>query len=575
MTRTERAPLVLLIAALLQACGSGSERAPANRAPAARGDQVIAGAGKALVIAVLANDSDPDGDALTLESVSAPQHGTAVANPDGTVTYTATAGYRGADAFTYAISDGANHTAVGDVSVTVRLVVNTVVYETSVGSPLLVAAVPDGAGGAMVTWLEARSADISVRAQRTDATFARQWGPEGVLVSTIYGSTSGGFLLPILKAVPDGLGGVILVWSDYVKGAAPEIWAQRLDPDGTPHWPSGGVPVGSGAATWPVAAQEHLSVVGDGAGGAYVAWAGVTGPDTITGARILVQRLDASGARQWGAAGLEASTFGPDQVDPMLVPDGAGGVLVGWWQFGDATSIRAQRIGSDGAVAWNADGVPVPGAGYNPVMISDGAGGALLFTAAFTASGDDILGQRLDGTGAALWGDGGVTICGATGVQEYPIAAPDGAGGAVVTWWDHRGHAYDTSRAPASYAQRVTSDGVAAWAADGVAVSTISAPRIEGRAILADGLGGAVVAWSDDRDGASDLDVFSVRLTVDGAAAWPANGLYVSDAPGVQAALSAAPDASGGALIFFVDGSLPAPRVQISGQRVTVDGATP
>src|SRR5207244_8796525 len=49
---------------------------------------------------VLANDSDPDGDALSITSAGAPQHGTAVIS--GTrVVYTPAAGYSGSDAFSY------------------------------------------------------------------------------------------------------------------------------------------------------------------------------------------------------------------------------------------------------------------------------------------------------------------------------------------------------------------------------------------------------------------------------------------------------------------------------------------
>jgi len=57
------------------------------------------------VLDVLANDSDPDSDVLTITQVSAPAHG--VAATDGaTIVYTPTAGYLGSDVFTYTISDG-------------------------------------------------------------------------------------------------------------------------------------------------------------------------------------------------------------------------------------------------------------------------------------------------------------------------------------------------------------------------------------------------------------------------------------------------------------------------------------
>ncbi len=48
-----------------------------------------------------------------------PAHGTAVANPNGTVTYTPALNYSGADTFTYTITDNQGATATGSVTVTV------------------------------------------------------------------------------------------------------------------------------------------------------------------------------------------------------------------------------------------------------------------------------------------------------------------------------------------------------------------------------------------------------------------------------------------------------------------------
>ena len=56
---------------------------------------------------VLANDSDPDGDALTVTLVSSPSYGTLTLNPGGTFSYTQDGTLNGGDSFTYTVSDGA------------------------------------------------------------------------------------------------------------------------------------------------------------------------------------------------------------------------------------------------------------------------------------------------------------------------------------------------------------------------------------------------------------------------------------------------------------------------------------
>jgi hypothetical protein len=69
--------------------------------------------------ALLANDTDPDGDALTITAVGAASHGVAVLNADGSVTFTPFQGYVGAAGFAYTVSDPFGATAQGQVDVTV------------------------------------------------------------------------------------------------------------------------------------------------------------------------------------------------------------------------------------------------------------------------------------------------------------------------------------------------------------------------------------------------------------------------------------------------------------------------
>lgn len=68
---------------------------------------------------VLANDYDGDGDPLMATLLANVQHGTLALAADGGFTYTPVAGYRGADGFTYTLSDGTGLTAVGSVTLAV------------------------------------------------------------------------------------------------------------------------------------------------------------------------------------------------------------------------------------------------------------------------------------------------------------------------------------------------------------------------------------------------------------------------------------------------------------------------
>jgi VCBS repeat-containing protein len=68
---------------------------------------------------VLGNDSDPDGNALTVSLVSGPSHGSVTLSANGSFTYSPAANYNGPDSFTYQASDGTAPSNVATVSITV------------------------------------------------------------------------------------------------------------------------------------------------------------------------------------------------------------------------------------------------------------------------------------------------------------------------------------------------------------------------------------------------------------------------------------------------------------------------
>lgn len=90
-----------------------------NRAPTAGNDSATTPEDVGVNVSVLANDSDPDGDTLTISSFTQPTHGAVTNNGNNTLRYVSSANWNGSDAFTYTISDGKGGTATATVSVTV------------------------------------------------------------------------------------------------------------------------------------------------------------------------------------------------------------------------------------------------------------------------------------------------------------------------------------------------------------------------------------------------------------------------------------------------------------------------
>ena len=95
-----------------------------NNDPVADDDEIATLEDTPVTINVLRNDSDPDGDPLTLDPdvVTAPSHGAAQISGDSSFTYTPDADYFGPDNFTYTVIDGRGGSATATVSISLTAV---------------------------------------------------------------------------------------------------------------------------------------------------------------------------------------------------------------------------------------------------------------------------------------------------------------------------------------------------------------------------------------------------------------------------------------------------------------------
>jgi hypothetical protein len=348
--------------------------------------------------------------------------------------------------------------------------------------------VSDGAGGAIVAWEDYRSGwqyDIYVR--RISSAGVPQWTADGVALCTNTQEQRN------VVIASDGAGGAIVAWED-LRGSW-QIYAQRVDSSGVVQWTADGEVVSAA-----LDAQYVPAITADGAGGAIIAWADYRSGSDFD---VYAQRMNASGAPQWTADGQWVCTATDDQSVPVLAPDNSGGAIIAWWDYrsGSYADVYAQRINSLGVNQWTSNGVAVCTAANeqrNVVIASDGSEGAVIAWNDSRVGANDIYAQRVNALGTTHWTSDGVALCTATGFQEYPDIASDGAGGAVVTWHDGRVGGYDI------YAQRVTGSGAPLWTADGagicVQVNTQANPKLVG-----DGEGGAVIVWQDARVGSFDI----------------------------------------------------------------------
>jgi len=315
--------------------------------------------------------------------------------------------------------------------------------------------------------------------------------------------------------------------------------------------------------------QRYPAILAHGAGGAIVAWTDER-DTTLTRWDVFAQRVDAAGAAQWTANGVALCRAAHDQVNPVVVTDGAGGAIVAWTDRRNGNDdVYAQRVSAAGVPQWAGDGVAVCVAAGDqdlPVLGADGSGGAVVAWQDHRGASVDIYAQRLSAAGVPQWTADGTSLCVAPGDQGALVLVGDGAGGAIAAWQDPRG-------GPGSdfdiYAQRVGADGTPRWTADGVALCTAPGYQ-QSPGIAPDGAGGATVAWQDGRGGAG-YDIYAQRVSASGAPMWPGDGVALCASVGSQVLPVIAPDGAGGAIAAWQDNRSPA-SPGVYAQRVSASG---
>ena len=178
-------------------------------------------------------------------------------------------------------------------------------------------------------------------------------------------------------------------------------------------------------------------------------------------------------------------------------------------------------------------------------IISDGdGGGAIIVWEDYRGSSLDIYAQRINSAGVAQWAADGIPICTAAADQRYPEIISDGEGGAIIVWTDNRNGFVDI------YAQKINSAGITQWAEHGITVYVANNTK-SGIAVASDGSGGIIISWSDTRD--SEDNIYAQRILGNGALSWNSLGVPICTAGNEQINPAIAGEGFGGAFIVWQD----------------------
>ncbi len=266
---------------------------------------------------------------------------------------------------------------------------------------------------------------------------------------------------------------------------------------------------------------------------------------------IYMQKVSKAGKALWRENGIAAAPGMFNQRSPKVVSDDKGGAIVIWEDYRSTVGSRifAQRIGSDGSVIWDEDGVPLaPRAPsidqIKPNVVEDGAGGAIAVYVDYRSdlNYQDIFAQRIDPNGGILWGGEGRAVTTANGNQDDPVIAPKTL---FVAWTDYR----NGDRNSDIYAQKLDLIGKTLLLEDGVPVCEAPDSQRD-PSIMNDEKGGAVIAWTDR--GGGSFDIYAQKLDAYGRPVFTKDGIPICQAARTQQGVAMARTA-GGTMIFWED----------------------
>ncbi len=251
--------------------------------------------------------------------------------------------------------------------------------------------------------------------------------------------------------------------------------------------------------------------------------------------------------------GFSISTASGSQNTPQIAADGMDGAIITWndYRSGSGEDIYAQGIDNEGIVRWDTDGILIAGGTGDqsqPQIAKDNNHGAYIIWTDFRNETDNNLClQKINYAGVLQYSEGGKSICTESGNQENAQIVEDGTGGAFMAWEDYRsGSGSDI------YAQAVSWEDNLLYQNNGVPVCIESGNQTAPK-IIADGQGGSIIVWEDDRNSFMEggKDIYAQALDANGAIRWTAGGVPISTAAGDQSRVQIVPDQYGGAMICW------------------------
>jgi hypothetical protein len=342
------------------------------------------------------------------------------------------------------------------------------------------------------------------------------------------------------KIAPTSDGGCWISWFDGIANGF-DVRVQLLDAAGNEQLAHGGVLVADRGFS---SVQDYgLDVAGDDS--AVLAFR----DDGGVGVQITAARVATDGTLVWGTTGVQVTSTTEFVASPKVTSNDLGSTIVAWTQ--DAT-VRIQSLDGSGAPQFGPGVILTPTTGsYSVSDLHDAGTDAILGFVHQTGgfgSPRHLFAQKIGANGATLWGGSHVAVFDGGSLQfgNFPVFEPDGAGGAVFSW-------YDTSTLQFRvYAQHILANGSETFPHNGSSGSTnATRVRVSPSVSYDPGTGETFLFWEEQNSTQSQFGLYGQKFDAIGLRQWTDDGTELVSVGGDELRMVRTLAAGGKAFVFW------------------------
>jgi hypothetical protein len=349
------------------------------------------------------------------------------------------------------------------------------------------------------------------------------------------------------KVRPLSNNGWYVSWFDADPNSPPpvgyDVYLQRLNPGGVEQFRHDGLMI----ADLSNSSTEDYGLDADTAGNALLAFL-----DTREGAnqQVTAAKISPAGKALWGKLGVQTTKGSATNSAPKIAGTSDGNVVVAWTSN---SNVVLQRLDASGHALWG-KGVVLSESGYDYGLADLHAadnGSVIVSWIREQGFGSDryIYANKLSAKGKLLWGKGHVKVFDNGSLQfgAFPYFVPDGSGGAVFAW-------YTSSPALQCFAQHILANGREAFPHNGSAASTDTTNvRVSPAASYRAATDEVFLFWTEEDSNQVLNGVYGQNFDAKGTRKWGDSGLVVVPLGADQQIFVQNVQIGTGALTYWVD----------------------